>query len=103
MVLTQFAQQFVSTVTTPLLVSCVVWSHYSTCPPIYLNSQPITIVNSDKHLGNLFPSDIQDRNVISSVCDLYQRSNSIISDFSSCNSVSLDKFAHYIMYAYVWV
>ena len=24
----------------------------STCPPIYLNSQPITIVNSDKHLGN---------------------------------------------------
>ena len=62
----------------------------STCPPIYLNSQPITIVNSDKHLGNFSSSDIQYRNVISSVCDLYQRSNSIIYDFSSCNSVSLD-------------
>ena len=62
----------------------------STCPPIFLNSQPITIVNSDKHLGNFISSDIQDRHVISSVCDLYQRSNSIISDFSSCNSVSLD-------------
>ena len=45
---------------------------------------------SDKHLGNFMSSDIQDRNVISSVCDVYQRSNSIISDFSSCNSVSLD-------------
>ena len=63
---------------------------YNSCPPIYLNGQPITIVNSDKHLGNFISSDIQDRNVISSVCDLYQRSNSIISDFSSCNSVSLD-------------
>ena len=30
-------------------------SDSSTCPPIYLNSQPITIVNSDKHLGNLIP------------------------------------------------
>ena len=26
----------------------------STCPPIYLNGQPITIVNSDKHLGNFY-------------------------------------------------
>ena len=62
----------------------------STCPPIYLNSHPITIVNSDEHLGNFISSDIQDRNVIRSVYDLYQRSNIIISDFSSCNSVSLD-------------
>ena len=44
----------------------------STCLSIYLNSQPITIVNSDTHLGNCISSDIQDRNVISSVCDLYQ-------------------------------
>ena len=63
---------------------------YSMCPPIYLNSQPITIVNSDKHLGNFISSDIQDRSAISSVCDLYQISNSIISDFSSWNSGSLD-------------
>ena len=62
----------------------------STCPSICLNSQPITIVNSDKHLGNFISSDIQDRNVISSVCDLYQRSSNSVSDFSSCNSVSLD-------------
>ena len=62
----------------------------SMCPPIYLNSQPISIVNSDNHLGNFIFSDIQDRNVISSVCDLYQRSNGIISYFSTCNSVSLD-------------
>ena len=54
------------------------------------NSQPITIVNCDKHLGNFISSDIQDRNVISSVCDLYQRSNSSIPDFSSCNSLSID-------------
>ena len=47
-------------------------------------------MNSDKHLGNFISSDIQNRNVISKVCDLYQISNSIISDFSSCNSVSLD-------------
>ena len=62
----------------------------SMCTPISLNSQPITIMNSDKHLGKFISSDIRDRNVISRMCDLYQRSNSIISDFSSCNSVSLD-------------
>ena len=56
----------------------------------YLNSKQITIVNSDKNLGNCISSDIQDRNVISSVCDLYKGSNMIISHFSSCNSVSLD-------------
>ena len=54
----------------------------SMCPLIYLNSQPITIVNSDKHLGNSISSDIQDRNVIISIFDLYQRSNSMVSDFS---------------------
>ena len=54
----------------------------------------ITVVNSDMHLGNFISSDIQDRNVISSVCDLYQRS--IISDFSSCNSESLYGL-HYIL------
>ena len=62
----------------------------SMCPPIYLNNQPITIINSDKYSGNFISSDIQDRNVISSVCNFYQRRNRIISDFSSCNSESLD-------------
>ena len=58
-------------------------------------------MNSDKHLGNFISSDIQDRNVISSVCDLYQRSNSIISDFSSCNSVSLDSL-HNSFYIHIY-
>ena len=50
----------------------------SECTPIYLNNQPITFVNSDKHLGNYISSDITDRNIMSSVCDFYQRSNSIL-------------------------
>ena len=62
----------------------------STCLLIYLNSQQITIVNSDKHLILFLQISKIGRNVISRVCDLYQRSNSIISDFSTCNSVSLD-------------
>ena len=50
----------------------------STLGPICLNKQPITIVDNDKHLGNYISSDIHDRNIVSSVCDLYQRSNSTI-------------------------
>ena len=52
----------------------------STLGPIYLNKQPISIVDNDKHLGNYISNDIHDRNIVSSVCDLYQRSNSTISD-----------------------
>ena len=47
-------------------------------------------MNSEKHLGNFISSDIEDRNVISSVCDLYKRTNSIILDLNSSNSVSLN-------------
>ena len=56
--------------------------------PIYLN---VTVVNKDKHLGNTILTDIYDRNIISNVCDFYQGSNSVISDFSICDSETLDK------------
>ena len=62
----------------------------SKCTPIYLNNQPITIVNSDKHLGNYISSDINDRNIMNNVCDFYQRSNSVLANFSGCDSESLD-------------
>ena len=59
--------------------------------PICLNGTPVTVVNKDKHLGNTISTDIYDRNIISNVCDFYQRSNSVISDFSICDSETLDK------------
>ena len=37
-------------------------------------------------------TNITDRNIVGHVCDLYQRSNSVISDFNVCDSVSLDNF-----------
>ena len=62
----------------------------SSVPPIYLNKESISIVNSDVHLGNYISSDIHDRNIINNVCDFYQRSNSIIHDFYVCDSETLD-------------
>ena len=50
---------------------------------IYFNNQSI-IISHDKHLGNYISTDIQDRNIIANVCDLYQRSNSIITEFHAC-------------------
>ena len=49
--------------------------------PIYLNGTPVTVVNKDKHLANYISTDIYGRNIISNVCDFYQRNNSVISDF----------------------
>ena len=54
--------------------------------PIYLNKYRINIVDNDKHLGNYISNDIHDRNIVSSVIDLYQRSNSRISDFNPIRS-----------------
>ena len=59
--------------------------------PIYLNGTPVTVVNKDKHLGNYISTNTNDRNIISNVCDFYQRSNSVISDFGICDSETLDK------------
>ena len=43
-------------------------------------------MDNDKDLGNNISNDTHYRNIVSSVCDLYQRSNSTISDFNACNS-----------------
>ena len=59
--------------------------------PIYLNDTPVTVVNKDKHLRNTITTDIYDRNILNNVCDFYQGNNSVISDFSICDSETLDK------------
>ena len=64
--------------------------------PIYLNGTPVTVVNKDKHLRNYISTNIYDRNIISNVCDYYQRSNSVISDFGICDSETF-----YFLYAHV--
>ena len=35
-------------------------------------------------------TDLRDINITKHVCDLYQRSNKVISDFNACDSVTLD-------------
>ena len=62
----------------------------SSVAPIYLNNQSISFVFHDKHLGNYISTDNHDRNIIANVCDLYQRSNSIITEFHACDSETLD-------------
>ena len=58
---------------------------------ICLIKQPLSIVDNDKHLGNYTSNDIHGRNIVSSVCDLYQQNNSTISNFNACNSDTLDR------------
>ena len=53
----------------------------SKVPPKYLKGERVSIVENEKHLGNYVSTDIEDRNIIAGVCDLYQRSNLLISDF----------------------
>ena len=64
--------------------------------PIYLNGQQITCVDSE---NNYIATDIYGRNIMNSVCDFYQRSNSIINGFRVCDR----HFTLYFMYAYVWM
>ena len=46
-------------------------------------------------------TDIADRNMIANVCDLYQRSNLLISDFRVCDSIDLDSLQKiYCMHMY---
>ena len=68
---------------------CFNLDQLSEIPPIYLNGVQISIVEHEKHLGN-YVSTISDRNIIANVCDLYQRSNLLISDFRVCDSQTLD-------------
>ena len=58
--------------------------------PVYLNGEQISIVDNYKHLGNYISTNITDRNIIENVCDFYQRSNWVLSDFGICDSISLD-------------
>ena len=60
-------------------------------PYIKLNGRPVSVVHKDKHLGNYISDSIHDRHILYNVCDLYQRSNLIISQFRSCDSETLDK------------
>ena len=50
-------------------------------PQMYLNSERIPVVDSDKHQGNYISTNIHERNVIGSISDLDQRSNWVISNF----------------------
>ena len=58
---------------------------------MYLNGTPVNVVNKDNNLGNTISTDSYDRNIIRNVCDFYQRSSRVISDFSSCGGKTLDK------------
>ena len=60
----------------------------SEVPPIYLNGVQVSIVEHEKHLCNY--ASISDSNIIANVCDLYQLSNLLISDFRVCDSQTLD-------------
>ena len=54
--------------------------HTDVIPQTYLNGEVIPVVDSDKHLGNYISINITDRNIIGIICDLYQRSDRVISD-----------------------
>ena len=70
-------------------------------PHIILNGQPVSVVFKDKHLGNYISSSINDRHIIENTCDLYQRSNLLISQFRLCNSETLERLhMTYCMHMY---
>ena len=76
----------------------------SKVPPIYLNGETVSIVEHEKHLGNYLSTDIADRNIIADVCNLYQQSNLLISDFRVCDSITLDSLHKiYSMHMYAAV
>ena len=57
--------------------------------------------STNSHLGNYISSDILDRNITSNICDLCQRSNSIINNFRVCDSDILDSIHNtFCMYMY---
>ena len=68
---------------------------------INLNGQPVSVVHRDKHLGSYIADSIHDRHILHNICDLYQRSNLLISQFRSCNSETLDRMHKtYCMHMY---
>ena len=73
-------------------------------PHIKLSGQPVSVVHKDKHLSNYISDSIHDRQILNNVCDLYQRSNLIISQFRSCDSETLDRLhnAQNLLYAHMY-
>ena len=66
-----------------------------------MNGQPVSVVHKDKHLGNYISDSIHDRHILNNICDLYQRSNLLISQFRSCDSETLDRLHKtYCMHMY---
>ena len=59
-------------------------------PLIYINRVQVSKVEHEKHIDNYVSINISDINMIANVCDLYQRSNLLISDFRLCDSRNLD-------------
>ena len=59
-------------------------------PQTYLNGEVIPVVDYDKHFGNYISTNITDKNIIDNICDLYQGSNRVISDFRVCDSNAVD-------------
>ena len=62
---------------------------FSNVAPVFINGKRVKVVQSDVHLGSYISTNITDINIVGHVCDLYQRSNSVISDFNVCDSVLL--------------
>ena len=58
-------------------------------PQVYLNGEKVP-VDTDKHLGKFMSTKLADRNITENVCDLYKRSNWVISAFRVCDSSTLD-------------
>ena len=72
--------------------------------PIFLNGQKVEVVDNDSHLGNHVTTDLRDINITKHVCNLYQRSNNVISDFIACYSVTLDALHQtYFMHIIIWL
>ena len=56
-----------------IFVGCYNKDPQTVIPPIYLNGEQVSVVEHEKHLGNFLSTNNYDRNIISNVCDLYQR------------------------------
>ena len=78
----------------------------SAVDPVFINGKRVEVIESVVHLGNYMSTNITDRNIVGHVCDLYQRSNTVISDFNVCDRFSLDSLHQtYCMHMYeceVW-
>ena len=69
--------------------------------PTFLNGQKVEVVDNVSHPENCDSTDLRDINKTKHVCDLYQRSNNVISDFNACDSVTLDALHQtYCMHMY---